>query len=580
MEGDDVVPRTFRALADSAEKKFARVRDLPSYGGGAPIGHYFHKVFKAYTRLWKFQQENRAKLVESGLRRWEIGEIASRIGQLYYGQYLRTSEARFLIGSYIFYEAILHRNYFEGSGKDRGVRFKELRFTARFLTVSLILNRSEMVSLLVDRFKDIVDESISTFPGTNFKEWKLVIQELVRFTNADFSSLILRPLRYCALFDTYPLSHPYVNRFHASKVLKFQDALLTSYHKNEVKFAGLTLDTFRMMQCLEWEPSDSFYQKEQPEFQENGLLADQSLTSGLIDVNLGMNSNLPPNPKKVVLYRPSVPHLIAVIAKLVDELPPESLIMLYLSASGCSGQTSSSVIGRSTSSRKPVKPTSQTSQKQHTSSKGGESTSYFEKYLSLGHSRTEGPNNLYPGDLIPFTRRPLFIIVDSDSSHAFKVLHGAERGERCALLLSPLRPLYKTPNSDVMRNGSQFTFFLASPLQAFCELVGIKPNEDDNDADTIISTAFSEWEIMLCTTSSLDLVWAQVLSDPFLRRLLLRFIFCRAVFTLYCLKENGDQYLPVCLPELPDSFSSNSASEPAIRRLATHLNVADCFHLW
>lgn len=68
-----------------------------------------------------------------------------------------------------------------------------------------------------------------------------------------------------------------------------------------------------MMQCLEWEPNNSFYQKEQPEFQENnGLLADQSLTSGLmIDVNLGMNSNLPPNPKKVVLYRPSVPHLIA-----------------------------------------------------------------------------------------------------------------------------------------------------------------------------------------------------------------------------------------------------------------------------
>lgn len=27
---------------------------------------------------------------------------------------------------------------------------------------------------------------------------------------------------------------------------------------------------------------------------------------------------------------------------------------------------------------------------------------------------------LFPGDLIPFTRKPLFLIIDSDNSHAFK----------------------------------------------------------------------------------------------------------------------------------------------------------------
>lgn len=31
-----------------------------------------------------------------------------------------------------------------------------------------------------------------------------------------------------------------------------------------------------------------------------------------------------------------------------------------------------------------------------------------------------GLSYLYPGDIIPFTRRPLFLIVDSDNSHAFK----------------------------------------------------------------------------------------------------------------------------------------------------------------
>lgn len=164
---DNIVTTTFRTLVETAERKFARVRDVPlhPYGGGSSQqnGHFFHKVFKAYMRLWKYQQENRAKLVNSGLQRWEIGEIASRIGQLYFNQYLRTSEARFLLEAYIFYEAIIKRNYFEGSSEDRGVRFKELRFYARFLMVSLILNRAETVKLLVEKFKDLVEDSKAKF---------------------------------------------------------------------------------------------------------------------------------------------------------------------------------------------------------------------------------------------------------------------------------------------------------------------------------------------------------------------------------------------------------------------------------
>lgn len=29
-------------------------------------------------------------------------------------------------------------------------------------------------------------------------------------------------------------------------------------------------------------------------------------------------------------------------------------------------------------------------------------------------------NTFYPCDIIPFTRRPLFLIIDSDNSHGFK----------------------------------------------------------------------------------------------------------------------------------------------------------------
>ncbi|CAK7354598.1 unnamed protein product [Dovyalis caffra] len=598
-EENDVVSRTFRALVESADRKFARVRDLPLYGR-APQNHYFLKVFKAYMRLWKYQQENRSKLVDSGLNRWEIGEIASRIGQLYFNQYMRSSEARFLVEAYVFYEAILERKYFDagGSGKakvDVGVRFKELRFYARFLLVALILNKIDTVRLLAERFKGLVDDSKTNFRETNFKEWKLVVQEIFRFMEVDTAFTNVRPLRYCALFDSHPASRPCLARFHARKIVKFKDALLTSYHRNEVKFAELTLDTYRMMQCLEWEPSGSLYRKRpiesvhlnRPvESNENGTVIDHSgAASGLIDMNLAADltdPTLPPNPRKAVLYRPSVTHLLAVMATICEELPPESVVLIYLSASGKAARSNLSQAESSGGSRKSSKEkvvsgaySEQRSSVPESHCNGKrESSDYYDNYLWLGPRANGGSNALYPGDIIPFTRRPLFLIIDSDNSHAFK----AERGEPAALLLSPLRPAFKNLSAvDTTHRGSQFTFFLTAPLQAFCQMVGLTSGDSDmgfyNGAEEMLSTAFSEWEVILCTSKGLDLVWAQVLSDPFLRRLILR-----SVLSVFCPPEDDEQYLPVCLPSLPSSVSARSeVVQSAVIRLANHLKVTDCF---
>ncbi|KAM1268047.1 hypothetical protein ACFX2I_000396 [Malus domestica] len=597
MSENDVVKRTFRALVEGADRKFARVRDVPAYGR-LPNQHYFHKVFKAYMRLWKYQQENRSKLVGAGLNRWEIGEIASRIGQLYFGQYMRTSEARFLIEAYVFYEAILSRNYFDGSAgsrgfgkKDIGVRFKELRFYARFLLVSLILNRTETVQLLAERFKSLVDNCKANFRDTNFKEWRLVVQEIARFMKVDTAFMNVRPLRYSTLFDSHPASLQYVTRFHAKRVLKFQDALLTSYHHNEVKFAELTLDTFRMLQCLEWEPSGSFYQKRPVEPKENGVFIEHSgasAASGVIDLNLAADMtdpSLPPNPRKAVIYRPSVTHLIAVMATICEELPLDSIMLVYLSASGKVDHSNTSQVYNSGGSQKSLKnkvPLQDQNKFQPESriNNKGESSGYYDQYLWFGPRGNGGLNNLYPGDIIPFTRRPLFLVIDSDNSHAFKVLHGAERGETAALLLSPMRPAFKnSADADLTQNGSQFTFFLTAPLAAFSQLVGFSSSDTEaevySNAESLLSAAFSEWEVILCTTTSLDLVWAQVISDPFLRRLILR-----AVLYFFCPPEDSEQHLPVCLPLLPNSVSADSeVVRSAVQRLAKHLSVSDLFHL-
>lgn len=100
----------------------------------------------------------------------------------------------------------------------------------------------------------------------------------------------------------------------------------------QIKFTELTLDAFRMLQCLEWEPSGSFYQKRPLESSDNGALNDQSGASGLIDINLSADMTdptLPPNPKKTILYRPSVTHLIAVSVEDIGFLLFLLRILLY-----------------------------------------------------------------------------------------------------------------------------------------------------------------------------------------------------------------------------------------------------------
>ncbi|XP_020083165.1 protein SCAI isoform X1 [Ananas comosus] len=558
--------RSYKALVESADRKFARVRDLPPYGRGAHHLLYYRKVFKAYTRLWRFQQERRRELVAAGLRRWEIGEIASRIGQLYYGQYMRTSEARFLLGAYVFYEAILNRGYFDAAARgetpsprqrpDLGLRYKELRFHARFLIVAMLLNRAEAVRHLAERFRALLEESKAAYPETNFKEWKQVLQEITRFLKADRAFTNSRPLRYNVLFDSHPSSLPYIARLHSRRVLRLQDALLTSYRRNEVKFTELTLDTFRMLQCLEWEPSGSFCQTPTKETAENGGFTDESGASGLIDINLAAadmtDPNLPSNPRKAIIYHPSISHLIAVIATICEELSSDGVLLIYISASG---KADHSLGG---------KPNTNVSS---------------ESYLYLGSRGNGGLNNLYPEDLIPFTRSPLFLIIDSDNSQAFKAIHGAEKGETAALLLSPGRTI--TSTADCANNGSQFTYFLTAPLQAFCQLVGFSSDIEANvysSAETILSSALAEWEVVLCTSDDLNLVWGQVLPDPFLRRLILRFIFCRAVLSLFCFQE-GIQHLPDCLPSLPETVSPNSAViQTNILLLTEKLGVANRFN--
>jgi hypothetical protein len=102
----------YRYYLDKSQQLFAGLRELPHTGRNWQP--YFQRTFEVYTRLWKHQQTHRITLERDyNLKRFEIGELASKIGQLYYHYYLRTSESSYLRESYTFYEAIHNRQYFK-----------------------------------------------------------------------------------------------------------------------------------------------------------------------------------------------------------------------------------------------------------------------------------------------------------------------------------------------------------------------------------------------------------------------------------------------------------------------------------
>ncbi|KAI3697288.1 hypothetical protein L6452_30196 [Arctium lappa] len=188
----------------------------------------------------------------SGLKRWEIGDVASRI--------------------------VLTREYFQdGQFQDLSLANKQLRFLARFMTVCLLLNRREMVHQL-NQLKMLVAEAKRTFQETDFKEWKQVIWDITKFLKVDTAFMNIRRLRYSVVMDLDPDCIPHVAC--TKRKLRLRDGILCSYHPNEVKFSELTLDNFRMLQCLEWEPSGSFYQS-------------SGITSTGAGTNTGQNGGLP-----------------------------------------------------------------------------------------------------------------------------------------------------------------------------------------------------------------------------------------------------------------------------------------------
>lgn len=61
-----------------------------------------------------------------------------------------------------------------------------------------------------------------------------MVQEIVRFLKADPAFMNLRPLRYSLVLDPHPDTLPHVAAAITKRHLRLRDAVLSSFHHNEV----------------------------------------------------------------------------------------------------------------------------------------------------------------------------------------------------------------------------------------------------------------------------------------------------------------------------------------------------------
>uniref|UniRef100_A0A672IKD8 Suppressor of cancer cell invasion n=1 Tax=Salarias fasciatus TaxID=181472 RepID=A0A672IKD8_SALFA len=397
----------FCYLLDKSKQLFNGLRDLPQYGH-KQWQSYFGRTFDVYTKLWKFQQQHRQVLDSRyGLKRWQIGEVASKIGQLYYHYYLRTSETSYLNEAFSFYSAIRQRSYyFQVNKEDRPeLVVKKLRYYARYIVVCLLLNKMDLVKVLVKELSEEIEDYTQRFNTEDQLEWNLVLQEVAAFVEAD--PVVVLNDNNSVVVTSNRLQEGGVPPLEQGMVvgqLVLADALIIGNCNNQVKFSELTIDMFRMLQALEREPVN---------------LATQTSKQGTLEPNEKPAKR--ENPHKYLLYKPTFSQLFTFLSASFKELPANSVLLVYLSATG-------------------VFPTGHTDY-EGPYDFGGVLTNTNRDVVNgeTVQKRNQAQKEmhcLHPGDLFPFTRKPLFVIVDSSNSSAYKNFTNLF-GQPLVCLLSP-----------------------------------------------------------------------------------------------------------------------------------------------
>ncbi|KAL7720008.1 Protein SCAI [Entamoeba marina] len=365
---DDRICEQYLKLCEKSSLLFSQLYETSFLGEGwRPL---YQRTFTTFAKLWKLQQTYRGVL-ENGkvkFKRFDVGEIAAKIAQLYYHYYLRTSETQFLNEALTYYQEIKKHNYYkEDSVIQRSfVLQRTLRFHARFLLVCLLTDKIKMSENVLSDFA-LTSAQLATekLIQPNFQshqllaeEMKYIVMNIVNFLipsrEGRLSFATLGRVQPQLIFNTKP------KNLQGKTGLKMYSALLLDNKPNNFSFSELSLSILRMIYALEFN-----FKSMAPE-----------------------QINEWKNPRKYLLRNVSIPKTLNHIGSTFCDMPSNSFMLLYLSSTvhddAVNGYISTDGL-------------------------------FMSSYGNQHHI-------LHPEDILPFLRKPMLLIVDTDKQNSFASL--------------------------------------------------------------------------------------------------------------------------------------------------------------
>lgn len=192
------------------------------------------------------------------------------------------------------------------------------------------MNRHEMVKKLMDELSVYVGEYQHTYKPADAPEWNTVLSEIETFMEAerklspvDVEGNIL-PVPNRLQSDPLPKVNPT-----GAPLMKLQEAILVGNYQSQIKFSELTIDMYRFLQSLERASTHSTGIKP-------SAPAPQSTGEESLETKEEEPKAMPrrSNPRKFLLYRPTLAQLMLYISTSFKDCAENSAMFLYLSADG------------------------------------------------------------------------------------------------------------------------------------------------------------------------------------------------------------------------------------------------------
>lgn len=482
----------------------------------------------------------------------------------------------------------------------------------------------KLVKDLIREFSQSLQDYSHVYEPEAQLEWSLVLQEIKAFIDAESIISVVSgsqhpdgpgiqltlSQRLCSTNIPPPLKMPIGKYFLA-------EALIVGNYPRQIKFSELTVDMYRILQILEREPNELLQQQQLKE-QQQSLQHQQSFnvspnhqlygassaavgqSSATKSFNLlsrptfnAANPNSPNNPKssphKYLLFRPTFSQLFLFLASGFKELPQNGVLLLYLSADGsfgpmiADGDEAGYELGGVATNPTATNSTSVGLNSCNFTSQGNRASSVLagqhpQRANALRSSNSmhfKQLNCLHPGDLYPFTRKPLFLILDSNNSCSYQHMP-RHFGQPLLILMSPTQ--YPDPFNDNTK-GSLFTLFLNCPLTALCLISNIieLPESIWREASYYIDKFNIELGSLLLQSRLIEPHILTFCQDDFLRLLIFRYIFCFMIMKLHRLFRDSNYY-PRSYPTIPDlELLNNPILKQIISDLAVTLDIRTIF---